>query len=187
MSAPDQKASSSVGAERSAAGGSRDGYPATSWTVVRAAAGADPTRAQTALLALAERYRGPVRAYLSCEGYSDGEASALADHFFLQLRETTALRSAATGNDPFRVWLIRTLEEFLSSEPDPTRPPEAAPRSASEHDRLPKVPGYELIEVLGVGAEGTVYRAHDLRAQRQVALKVLHSGHLSDPEVVERF
>lgn len=187
MSALNQKASSSGDAEHSATRGSEGGYPATSWTIVRAAGGTDPARAQDALLALAERYRGPVRAYLSCEGYSDSEADALADRFFVELGGMRALRSAADGNEPFRVWLLRALEEFLSSDPDPTRPREAAPAAKSESNQPPKVQGYDIIERLGVGGEGTVYRAHDSRAQRQVALKVLHPRHLHDPEVVERF
>jgi serine/threonine-protein kinase len=187
MSAGNQKVSAPAHADDSATRGSGAGYPATSWTVVRAAGGADPARARAALLALAERYRGPVRAYLSCEGYADAEADALAERFFVELGSMGALRSAADGNEPFRVWLIRALEEFLSSDPDPTRPPDPAPVSESERTTPAGIPGYDIIEKLGVGGEGTVYRAYDSRAQRQVALKILHPRHLHDPEVVERF
>ena len=55
------------------------------------------------------------------------------------------LRSAADGNEPFRVWLIRALEEFLSS--DPIRHVRRHRRSGcsrqSERAVLPAVPGYE--------------------------------------------
>ena len=37
---------------------------------------------------------------------------------------------------------------------------------------------YELVGVLGRGAMGVVYAVHDTQLQRNVALKVLHSGGL---------
>jgi eukaryotic-like serine/threonine-protein kinase len=187
MSALKPDVSPTDGAEASVTQRSDGGYPTTSWTIVRAAGSTQPARARVALLALAESYRGPVRAYLLSDGYTDAEAGALAERFFNELGSMSALRSAPRGSEPFRVWLIRALEQFLSSDPDPTRPPEAAAVPDSEGNGLPSIPGYECIEKLGVGAEGTVYRAYDLRAQRQVALKVLHPLHLREPEVIERF
>jgi serine/threonine-protein kinase len=46
---------------------------------------------------------------------------------------------------------------------------------------------YELLELLGSGGFGRVYRVRDLHLERQVALKVLHPSLTQDPEVVERF
>jgi len=46
---------------------------------------------------------------------------------------------------------------------------------------------YELLELLGSGGFGRVYRVRDLHLERQVALKVLHPSLTRDPEVVERF
>jgi eukaryotic-like serine/threonine-protein kinase len=46
---------------------------------------------------------------------------------------------------------------------------------------------YELLEHLGSGGFGRVYRVRDLHLERQVALKVLHPALTRDPEVVERF
>ncbi len=46
---------------------------------------------------------------------------------------------------------------------------------------------YELLELLGTGGFGRVYRVRDLHLERQVALKVLHPSFTSDPSVVERF
>ena len=46
---------------------------------------------------------------------------------------------------------------------------------------------YELLELLGTGGFGRVYRVRDLHLEREVALKVLHPSLTQDPEVVERF
>lgn len=46
---------------------------------------------------------------------------------------------------------------------------------------------YELLDLLGTGGFGRVYRVRDLHLERQVALKVLHPTLTQDPEVVERF
>jgi serine/threonine protein kinase len=46
---------------------------------------------------------------------------------------------------------------------------------------------YELLELLGTGGFGRVYRVRDLHLEREVALKVLHPTYTQDPAVVERF
>jgi len=46
---------------------------------------------------------------------------------------------------------------------------------------------YELLEEIGAGGFGRVYRARDLALERDVAIKVLHPNLTADPGVLERF
>ncbi|HJW13064.1 MAG TPA: hypothetical protein VJ776_00130 [Thermoanaerobaculia bacterium] len=46
---------------------------------------------------------------------------------------------------------------------------------------------YEILSPLGAGGMGEVYRAHDERLKRQVAVKVLPASFSSDPERLRRF
>ena len=46
---------------------------------------------------------------------------------------------------------------------------------------------YEVVSMVGAGGMGEVYRAHDLRLGRDVALKILPTAFASDPERAARF
>jgi serine/threonine protein kinase len=46
---------------------------------------------------------------------------------------------------------------------------------------------YEIVSPLGRGGMGEVYRAHDTRLGRDVALKILPDSFVHDPERVARF
>ena len=50
-----------------------------------------------------------------------------------------------------------------------------------------KIGHYEILALLGAGGMGEVYRARDARLNRDVAIKVLNSGFLNDPNRMLRF
>ncbi|HET9704661.1 MAG TPA: protein kinase, partial [Vicinamibacterales bacterium] len=50
-----------------------------------------------------------------------------------------------------------------------------------------RVGSYTIVELIGAGGMGEVYRAHDSRLNRDVALKVLPAGLAADPDRQSRF
>jgi serine/threonine-protein kinase len=56
-----------------------------------------------------------------------------------------------------------------------------------EAGRLPTIPGYEVLDILGRGGIGIVYRVSHLKLHRQVALKMLISGAYATAAELSRF
>jgi tRNA A-37 threonylcarbamoyl transferase component Bud32 len=52
---------------------------------------------------------------------------------------------------------------------------------------LPKIPGYEIMDLLGRGGMGVVYKARQTSLNRVVALKMIRDAGLAGPEEVGRF
>jgi serine/threonine protein kinase len=90
--------------------------------------------------------------------------------------------------------LLRTeFDQRHVTEPDldlqeyQDRFPEWASELAGLLCRLPVVPGYEVLEKIGHGGSGVVYKARQTNLKRLVALKLLPGGALSDPHQRKRF
>src|SRR4029078_261769 len=76
--------------------------------------------------------------------------------------------------------LRREVEVLLAQGESFLAQPTGLPRGT-------RLGAYELIDVIGAGGMGIVYRARDLKLQREVALKVLPEAVAEDPDRVARF
>jgi serine/threonine protein kinase len=97
------------------------------------------------------------------------------DAFLLQLRQTAA-------NDTTGEAVPRELLAVVSSLPG-----EGRPRSGWAADGLRRLGKFQLLEVLGLGSFGHVFRARDTELGRTVAIKMLRAGGLASREEVDRF
>jgi serine/threonine-protein kinase len=66
-------------------------------------------------------------------------------------------------------------------------PADGAPDSPPASDSLPSVPGFELLDLLGRGGMGVVYRARQITLNRIVALKMVLAGEHAAPDDRARF
>ncbi len=82
------------------------------------------------------------------------------------------------------------LEDFVSDAgvfQKPAATPQVAEAGFERRLRRALGDDHELLEEIGSGGFGRVYRARDLGLEREVAIKVLHPSVTADPAVMERF
>ncbi len=88
--------------------------------------------------------------------------------------------------DPFLTRVRRAAEEGPATE-EPV-PPVLLAAAGSFHGERPRRLGkFELLEELGLGSFGHVFRARDTELGRIVAIKLLRAGRLASREEVDRF
>src|SRR5262249_59319463 len=76
----------------------------------------------------------------------------------------------------------------LGFAPEPPRPP-PPPRGVMPVARAPttRLGPYEILAKLGAGGMGEVYRARDVRLDRDVAIKILPESSAHEPQALARF
>ena len=94
------------------------------------------------------------------------------------------------ADDDWKQSLGSTIDDELPPPPRSVRiasPALTAGAPIAQSGSMPVIPGYELLDELGRGGMGTVYRAKHLSLNRLVALKVISAGGAADAHELVRF
>lgn len=81
---------------------------------------------------------------------------------------------------------LKSLNQFLVADPRVNRKTGAPPEDVPPSPETPDVPGYELLEELGRGGMGVVYKARQVSLNRMVAIKTLLGSRWSHPDSLVR-
>jgi serine/threonine protein kinase len=103
----------------------------------------------------------------------------------LPVQQRSAFLAEVCSNDPS---LRQEVESFLAL--DEQEVPSGMPEPVAGRVALPpgtRLGDYQVQSLLGMGGMGEVYRAHDPRLRRDVAIKVLPRAVSNDPERLRRF
>ncbi len=89
--------------------------------------------------------------------------------------------------NPIEVVKISTREEITCPSCGSSFHLESGSTTGWERKAGQKLGRFELLDVVGQGAFGTVYKARDPELQRTVAIKVPRAGNLAGPQELDRF
>ncbi len=86
----------------------------------------------------------------------------------------------STLNDEFGLAITRDFKELRADDP-------SAAAILNRASQMPVLVGYDILDLLGCGGMGVVYKALHVSLKRHVALKMTLDGMLSDPTQLDRF
>ncbi|MEO1529106.1 MAG: protein kinase, partial [Planctomycetota bacterium] len=115
----------------------------------------------------------------------DDQADVIDQH--ISECETCCETIAGLSSEDTFVGLLRDARQVVQG-PDDTRA-EAALMSlaGAQGQRLKEHPRYEVVEMIGRGGMGCVYKARHRMMDRTVALKIIHRHWVQQQEVIDRF
>jgi WD40 repeat protein len=129
------------------------------------------------------------------DALADGERPAVEEHLercaacqqsLDELAAALAPAPPAAAAAPLDRWASTFLAR-LQNQPAPAPPTATFAAPPAAEPRLPAVPGYEVLGVLGRGGMGVVYQARHARLGRLVALKMIAGTAEPDAEYLARF